>query len=100
MNSTAASARRTWQKRDKSAIRLRIFTRDGWKCVYCGEAYRVDRIPCSIIGERLGRPARPGIYLRPNLVLDHKLPLAKGGDSRDENLQTLCWKCNGRKGAK
>ncbi|MCG4734929.1 HNH endonuclease [Casaltella massiliensis] len=28
------------------------------------------------------------------------LPISKGGLSTEENLQTLCWKCNRRKGAK
>ena len=27
-------------------------------------------------------------------VVDHKLPLVKGGDYRDENLQTLCDECH------
>ena len=38
----------------------------------------------------------------PNLLLeiDHKIPLAKGGMTTEDNLQTLCWKCNRSKGAK
>ena len=42
------------------------------------------------------------IYKEPNLLLevDHILPIAKGGLTEEENLQTLCWKCNRSKGAK
>lgn len=38
----------------------------------------------------------------PNLLLeiDHILPISKGGMTAEDNLQTLCWKCNRTKGAK
>lgn len=41
-------------------------------------------------------------YAEPNLLLeiDHIIPVAKGGRTVEENLQTLCWKCNRAKGAK
>lgn len=34
------------------------------------------------------------------LEIDHIVPLSKGGITSEENLQTLCWKCNRSKGAK
>lgn len=34
------------------------------------------------------------------LEIDHILPLSKGGMSTEDNLQTLCWKCNRTKGSK
>jgi len=51
--------------------KLRIFTRDGWRCVSCGASDA--------------------------LTVDHVIPKSRGGDNQDENLQTMCRRCNGRK---
>jgi 5-methylcytosine-specific restriction endonuclease McrA len=55
--------------------RRALFARDGWKCVYCGNAN--------------GR-----------LTLDHVVPRSKGGDSVWENVVTSCAPCNLKKGNK
>lgn len=34
------------------------------------------------------------------LEIDHIMPLSKGGVTVEENLQTLCWRCNRSKGSK
>lgn len=41
-------------------------------------------------------------YAEPNLLLemDHIIPVAKGGRTEENNLQTLCWKCNRAKSDK
>lgn len=63
-----------------SALRKQILARDHYTCRKCG---------ISISDE-------------PNLLLeiDHILPLSKGGMTTEDNLQTLCWRCNRKKGAK
>lgn len=63
-----------------SDLREKIKERDNYTCQKCG---------LSINDEK-------------NLLLeiDHIIPISKGGMSTEENLQTLCWKCNRTKGAK
>lgn len=63
-----------------SKLREKIKQRDNYTCQKCG---------LSINDER-------------NLLLeiDHIIPISKGGISTEENLQTLCWKCNRTKGSK
>ena len=57
-------------------VRNFIYKRDSFQCVICGN---------SAINQ---------------LVIDHKYPFSKNGDTEIENLQTLCKKCNGEKAAK
>ena len=56
------------------ALRWRVFERDGFACRKCGK--------------------------RELLRADHVIPESKGGPTTFENLQTLCNKCNSRKGAR
>lgn len=52
-------------------MRFSVYKRDGYKCCKCG------------ISDDYAR-----------LEIDHIIPIAKGGKSTYENLQTLCHKCN------
>lgn len=63
-----------------SSLREKIKTRDDYTCQICGLS----------------------TYDEQNLLLeiDHIIPLSKGGVTSEENLQTLCWRCNRSKGAK
>ena len=62
--------------------KLRIFIkpRDNYTCCACGNSTHVE----------------------PNLLLeiDHIIPVSKGGQTEEANLQTLCWKCNRAKSNK
>ena len=56
-------------------IRFSIYARDGYRCRHCGISQRYAA-----------------------LEIDHIIPIAKGGKSTYDNLQTLCHKCNVEKG--
>lgn len=62
------------------SLRSRIKERDDYTCQMCGISAQTTE----------------------NLLLeiDHIMPLAKGGITSEENLQTLCWKCNRSKGSR
>lgn len=61
-------------------LRESIKARDNYTCCNCGNS----------------------IHVEPNLLLeiDHIIPVAKGGQTVVDNLQTLCWKCNRAKSDK
>lgn len=61
-------------------MRESIKNRDNFTCCNCGNS----------------------TYKEPNLLLeiDHIIPVTKGGCTIEENLQTLCWKCNRSKSNK
>lgn len=63
-----------------SSLRKQILARDGYVCQYCGASLQKE----------------------PNLLLevDHIIPVSKGGITTVDNLQTLCWRCNRKKGSK
>lgn len=61
------SNNKLWDK-----IRIRIFKRDNYTCIYCNK-----------IGGKL--------------EVDHIIPFSKGGSEDDENLATSCLKCNRQK---
>ena len=55
-------------------MRFAIYSRDGYRCKMCGRK-------------------------RDDLEIDHIIPIAKGGKTTMNNLQTLCHRCNVKKGA-
>lgn len=63
-----------------SEPRQKIKECDGFACKKCGTSVEKE----------------------PNLLLeiDHIIPVSKGGLTTEDNLQTLCWRCNRSKGAK
>ncbi len=62
------------------SLRRAIIDRDGHTCKNCGNSTNQE----------------------PNLLLevDHIIPVSKGGLTTEDNLQTLCWKCNRHKSNK
>lgn len=61
--------------------RVRIFERDKWKCRLCGKKVKRDAV--------VPHPRAP--------VLDHVLPLARGGTHEPANVQLACFMCNAHK---
>lgn len=61
------------------SLRWTVFSRDGFTCRYCG-----------------AQAGQEGI----ELVVDHVVSVAEGGDDRIDNLATACRGCNSGKGAK
>lgn len=63
-----------------TSLRNKIKARDNYSCQICSLSPREE----------------------PNLLLeiDHIVPLSKNGYTTEDNLQTLCWKCNRAKGSK
>jgi 5-methylcytosine-specific restriction endonuclease McrA len=57
--------------------RINVYTRDGFRCQYCGE--------------------RKGMR---ELNYDHVIPRVKGGKTAWENIVTSCYACNDRKGSR
>lgn len=59
-------------------LREAIKLRDNYTCAICGNS----------------------VYKEPNLLLevDHIKPISQGGKTEASNLQTLCWRCNRKKG--
>lgn len=58
----------------KTAVKEEIFSRDNYRCIYCGTTDRDA------------------------LTIDHVLAKNKGGKYRGDNLVTACRSCNGKKG--
>ena len=63
-----------------STLREKIKKRDKYTCRQCG----------------LSTTDEPNLLLE----IDHIIPLSKNGKTTEENLQTLCWKCNRKKVSK
>ncbi len=61
-------------------LREAILSRDHFTCKYCG----------------VSKDNESHLLLE----VDHILPIAKGGITAEDNLQSLCWKCNRSKGSK
>jgi 5-methylcytosine-specific restriction endonuclease McrA len=69
----------------KPINKIKIFERDKWKCQQCGA-----ETPQKL----------KGTFFDNAPELDHVIPISKGGDHVESNLQLLCRKCNIEKGDK
>lgn len=86
--------RAVWQRQNRlrRAVRARsdradsreVFERDGWRCQLCGRRVRLTK------GPRAARRA----------VVDHIVPLSRGGTDTYDNVQAACHACNAAKSAR
>ncbi len=76
-----------WQgsKWIRRARRLRIYARDGWRCIWCR---------CRVA---IGAKARSKHLALAHL--DHVKPRVLGGSNATENLITSCKRCNDKRGS-
>lgn len=70
-NSDFISMKRNTIGAISNKLRLKVFKRDNFKCVFCSSEEK--------------------------LCIDHIIPFSKGGKTNLINLQTLCFKCNSGK---
>jgi len=67
--------------------RLKIYERDGWRCVWCR---------CLVASGPAIREGRPGRLA----TLDHLVARSEGGGNQPSNLVTACLECNSERGGK
>lgn len=87
----AAKQTPTGEKNALYLLKLKVWNRDDWTCVYCGK-YMGDLYKQWVAGELKRKKAQ--------ISVDHVIPVAKGGEWTEENLVTACIPCNSKKGDK
>ncbi len=72
-----------------------------WWCsrpAYVRATFIKDNFTCQKCGFHQMREDRPWLPDISQLECDHIIPLARGGETKMDNLQTLCRECNRKKG--
>lgn len=77
-----------WGVETELVIAREVFERDGWTCHLCGEAIPKRLRTTRVLG---------GTYEPLSPVIDHVIPLSKGGPHTMENCRAAHWTCNARK---
>ncbi len=75
--------RESFAKR-KPRLARAVFSRDGYRCIYCG----VGDYQCPYCG--VGN----GGVVKERLTIDHVVPRSRGGKDEAANLVTACMGCN------
>ena len=77
----------------RRATRLRIYARDGCRCVWCGRDVRPG------IPGQAGSIVQVGSTIFAVATLDHVVPREHGGSNKPHNLITACMQCNRERGS-
>lgn len=91
--------RRVWSRHRKHKDRALTYRSNGAELFSALEIFKRDNFRCQECGRRTLKKFRHKIHDRAP-VLDHIMPLSKGGLHIRANVQCLCRRCNTSKGAK
>ena len=78
--------------------RMNVFTRDGFRCQYCGVRKGTDGLNYDHVLPRVHGPPEKAAELEKMLQLE--FPYLVGGKTAWENIVTSCYACNDRKGSR
>jgi len=73
---------------------MRIWVRDGGKCVYCNGIINPSYYQETVMFNKVAKHF--GWYVEP-METDHFIPFAKNGSQKDENMVAACKSCNRKK---
>lgn len=88
IDGTRQPRHRSNRRKIHPAVRLAVYERDNWQCLYCGQSFAP-----------VGQGSAPedqelGIWLE----LDHVKPYSLDGDDSEGNLRSACSTCNRKRG--
>lgn len=92
-------------RRPSGSIEAEVFSRDGWRCRYCGvrvvlpkaRKFLVDTFPGVVCWSGRNKDLHAAFFAL-SAVADHVVPHTVGGGSGPDNLVTTCQCCNYGKG--
>ena len=99
------TVRRLQVRMPPAAVIKSIYTRDGWRCRFCGcrvvQKEARDRLRALLPGAIRWNEAEGfhAAFYALTATPDHVLPHSVGGTNELENIVTACWPCNFGRGA-
>lgn len=93
---------------ETGVLRLRCFVHHGLTCANCrleGVSFALERVTSDAATEEAADWWTLNLYGTRDgeevyFTKDHVVPKSRGGPDLLENMQTMCWPCNARKGSR